>query len=203
MVKYILLFFTLFIFLIGACAQEPEFKPLFNGTDFTGWQEPDDNVWWTIEEGVLIGKSDPELRGSVLWTSKVYDDFILQLAMGYDTVLAESGSSLSGGQKQRIAIARALMGSPSIIIFDEATSALDDETQRLVLNNMKKIAAQRTVITIAHRLSSVKHCDRILFLEKGRITEQGAHHFLLAANGRYARLWKLQSEVREETNETY
>ncbi|WP_435237862.1 ATP-binding cassette domain-containing protein [Psychromonas sp. PT13] len=125
-------------------------------------------------------------------------DFILQLSMGYDTVLAESGSSLSGGQKQRIAIARALMGSPSILIFDEATSALDDETQQIVLSNMEKIAARRTVITIAHRLSTVKQCDRILFLENGDIIEQGSHQLLLAEDGRYADLWKRQSEIREE-----
>lgn len=126
-------------------------------------------------------------------------DFILQLAMGYDTVLAESGSSLSGGQKQRIAIARALMGSPSIVIFDEATSALDDETQQIVLHNMEKISAERTVITIAHRLSTVKHCDRILFLDKGQIIEQGTHNDLLEQNGRYANLWKLQTEVQVES----
>ncbi|MFT6926263.1 MAG: ATP-binding cassette subfamily B protein RtxB [Psychromonas sp.] len=125
-------------------------------------------------------------------------DFILQLSMGYDTLLAEGGSSLSGGQKQRIAIARALLGSPAIIIFDEATSALDDETQQIVLNNMADMAAQRTVITIAHRLSTVKQCDRILFLDAGHIVEQGTHQGLLAAGGRYANLWKLQSEVREE-----
>ncbi len=125
-------------------------------------------------------------------------DFILQLSMGYDTVLAEGGSSLSGGQKQRIAIARALMGSPSIVIFDEATSALDDETQQIVLHNMAEIGADRTVITIAHRLSTVKQCDRILFLDKGTIVEQGSHEVLLEQNGRYAHLWKLQSEVREE-----
>lgn len=126
-------------------------------------------------------------------------DFILQLAMGYDTVLAEGGSSLSGGQKQRIAIARALLGAPPIIIFDEATSALDDETQQIVLENMADISAQRTVITIAHRLSTVKQCDRILFLDSGQIVEQGTHQGLLAAGGRYAHLWQLQSEVREES----
>ncbi|WP_372880610.1 peptidase domain-containing ABC transporter [Psychromonas sp.] len=126
-------------------------------------------------------------------------DFILKLSMGYDTILAEGGSSLSGGQKQRIAIARALLGSPSIIIFDEATSALDDETQQIVLNNMADIAAKRTVITIAHRLSTVKRCDRILFLDAGHIVEQGTHQQLLTADGRYANLWHLQSEVREES----
>jgi len=90
------------------------------------------------------------------------------------------------------------MGSPSILIFDEATSALDDETQQIVLSNMEKIAAKRTVITIAHRLSTVKQCDRILFLENGEIIEQGSHQLLLAKDGRYASLWKRQSEIQEE-----
>lgn len=125
-------------------------------------------------------------------------EFVLQLEKGYDTVLAESGSSLSGGQKQRIAIARALLGNPVLLIFDEATSALDDETQQIVLNNMEKITANRTVITIAHRLSTVKHCDRIIFLDKGEIVEQGAHQTLLIKNGRYAKLWRLQSRVQQE-----
>jgi len=125
-------------------------------------------------------------------------DFILQLAMGYDTLLAEGGSSLSGGQKQRIAIARALLCSPAIIIFDEATSALDDETQQIVLKKMAEISAEHTVITIAHRLSTVKHCDRILFLDEGHIVEQGTHQDLLAAGGRYAHLWQLQGKVQKE-----
>lgn len=126
-------------------------------------------------------------------------DFVLQLEKGYDTVLAESGSSLSGGQKQRVAIARALLGNPSILIFDEATSALDDETQQIVLNNMAKIAANRTVITVAHRLSTIKHCDRIIFLDKGEIVEQGTHDTLVLQNGRYANLWQLQRKVQEES----
>lgn len=128
--------------------------------------------------------------------------FILQLPKGYDTIVAESGCSLSGGQKQRIAIARALMGEPSVLIFDEATSALDDKTQKVVLSNISKFAAQITVITIAHRLSTVKHCDRILFLYKGAIAEQGTHNFLLTKNGFYARLWMLQREAWEVSDET-
>lgn len=126
-------------------------------------------------------------------------DFILQLPLGYDTVLAEAGSSLSGGQRQRIAIARALMANPKILIFDEATSALDDESQTLIQANMAEIALGRTVIIIAHRLSTVRHCDRIITLEQGLITESGNHHQLLVKGGRYAKLWQMQQELRKET----
>ncbi|PKG38883.1 type I secretion system permease/ATPase [Psychromonas sp. Urea-02u-13] len=127
-------------------------------------------------------------------------EFILQLPLGYDTILAEAGSSLSGGQKQRVAIARALMAKPKILIFDEATSALDDESQALIQENMKEIARSRTVIIIAHRLSTVCDCDRIITLEKGQISESGDHKQLLALGGCYARLWALQQELRKETD---
>ncbi|SON51763.1 type I secretion system permease/ATPase [Vibrio tapetis] len=126
-------------------------------------------------------------------------DFILQLPHGYDTILAEAGGSLSGGQRQRIAIARALMSNPKILIFDEATSALDDESQALIQENMREISRLRTVIIIAHRLSTVRDCDRIITLEKGCITESGCHKELLELQGCYARLWTLQQELRKET----
>lgn len=126
-------------------------------------------------------------------------DFILQLPLGYDTVIAEGGSSLSGGQRQRLAIARALIAEPKILIFDEATSALDDESQAIIQNNMANIAKGRTVISIAHRLSTVRDCDRIITLEKGEITEMGSHSELLSLQGCYARLWNLQQELAEES----
>ena len=130
-------------------------------------------------------------------------EFILELTDGYDTVLAEGGSSLSGGQRQRIAIARALMNDPSILIFDEATSALDDHSQNIIQQNMPKISEGRTVIIIAHRLSTVRDCDFIFVLEKGTVIEGGPHDDLLAKGGAYARLWALQSNMElEEEPET-
>lgn len=115
-------------------------------------------------------------------------DFILELPQGYDTVLEERGSNLSGGQRQRIAIARALITNPRILIFDEATSALDYESERIVHENMARIAKGRTVIVVAHRLSAVREANRILVMEKGKLIEQGPHEELAAAGGAYAQL---------------
>jgi subfamily B ATP-binding cassette protein HlyB/CyaB len=123
-------------------------------------------------------------------------DFILELSEGYDTIIGERGSSLSGGQRQRIAIARALMLNPRILIFDEATSALDYESERAIQQNMKQIASGRTVFIIAHRLSTVRHADRIITIERGRIVEDGNHDQLIRSNGRYAKLHYLQAGIQ-------
>ncbi len=120
-------------------------------------------------------------------------DFILELPQGYDTVLGERGASLSGGQRQRMAIARALVTNPKILIFDEATSALDYESERIIQDNMAAIAKGRTVLIIAHRLSAVRACHRILTIEKGRLVEDGSHGDLLQRNGRYAQLYRYQA----------
>jgi subfamily B ATP-binding cassette protein HlyB/CyaB len=124
-------------------------------------------------------------------------DFILELAEGYDTVVGERGSMLSGGQRQRIAIARALVGDPRILIFDEATSALDYESERIVQQNMKDIASGRTVLVIAHRLSTVRAADRIVTLDRGRLVEDGSHDALIKTGGRYASLHRLQGGFHE------
>jgi subfamily B ATP-binding cassette protein HlyB/CyaB len=124
-------------------------------------------------------------------------DFILELPQGYDTLVGERGSSLSGGQRQRIAIARALIADPRILIFDEATSALDYESERVIQDNMRHIAQGRTVLIIAHRLSSVRRTDRIITIERGRLVEDGNHDELLRSGGRYASLHRLQAGFHE------
>jgi subfamily B ATP-binding cassette protein HlyB/CyaB len=120
-------------------------------------------------------------------------EFILELAEGYDTVVGERGSTLSGGQRQRIAIARALVSDPRILIFDEATSALDYESERIIQQNMNDIAKGRTVLVIAHRLSTVRAVDRIVTLDRGRLVEDGTHDALIKTGGRYASLHRLQA----------
>ncbi|MEZ9301302.1 type I secretion system permease/ATPase [Vibrio splendidus] len=125
-------------------------------------------------------------------------EFIMKLPTGYDTILAEGGQSLSGGQRQRLAIARTLLSDPKIMILDEATSALDDESQALIQSNMANIAKGRTVITIAHRLSTVRDCDRIIVLHQGNIVEQGSHQQLITLGKQYKQLWQLQQELKQE-----
>jgi subfamily B ATP-binding cassette protein HlyB/CyaB len=120
-------------------------------------------------------------------------EFISELPEGYDTLVGEQGSSLSGGQRQRIAIARALFTNPRILILDEATSALDYESEAIIQRNMALICKGRTVLIIAHRLSAVRHANRIIVLDKGRIVEAGPHEALVNhPKGLYAHLWRMQ-----------
>ena len=106
------------------------------------------------------------------------------LAEGYETVVGEKGSKLSGGEKQRVSIARAILKNPPIMILDEATSALDTVTERLVQDALNHLMEHRTVFAIAHRLSTVKHANKIIVLEQGKIIESGTHDELIAINGR-------------------
>ncbi len=124
-------------------------------------------------------------------------EFILQLPEGYDTRLGEHGGNLSGGQRQRIAIARALVTDPRILILDEATSALDYESERIIQDNMQRICSGRTVVIIAHRLSALRQATRIIYMEDGRIVEDGSPAALLAAGGHYARLYRQQTGLQQ------
>ncbi|OED43798.1 peptidase C39 [Endozoicomonas sp. (ex Bugula neritina AB1)] len=119
--------------------------------------------------------------------------FITEQAQGYGTPVGEKGGLLSGGQKQRIALARALITQPTILLLDEATSALDYESEAAIMANKKAICQGRTVVSIAHRLNTLRHADRIFVIDQGQIIETGSHDQLLAAEGTYANLWALQS----------
>ncbi|WP_425992581.1 ABC transporter ATP-binding protein/permease [Afipia sp. DC4300-2b1] len=121
-------------------------------------------------------------------------EFITRLPLGFDTQLGERGVTLSGGQRQRIAIARAILRDAPLLLLDEATSSLDAESETLVQTALEELMKHRTTLVIAHRLATVLSCDRILVMENGRIVEQGTHASLVAANGLYARLARLQFE---------
>jgi ATP-binding cassette subfamily C protein len=121
-------------------------------------------------------------------------DFILALPDGYDTVIGDRGVRLSGGQRQRIGLARTLLNHIPLLILDEATSALDSESEAMVLDAIKGLHGQLTIIIVAHRLSTVKNADLIFVLEKGRLVESGTWQSLLESEGRFSQLWKIQSE---------
>src|SRR4051794_32973604 len=159
-----------------------------------------ENVLFTRPVRANIALGDPSWpMERVVATAKLAGahDFILEMPDGYDAMVGERGASLSGGQRQRIAIARALIGDPRILIFDEATSALDYESERIVQDNMRRIAQGRTVIIIAHRLSTVRQADRIITIERGRIVEDGNHDELIRSGGRYATLHRMQAGLHE------
>ena len=124
-------------------------------------------------------------------------DFILQLPDGYDSEVGERGLKLSGGEKQRVAIARTLLKDPPILILDEATSALDSRTEAAIQTTLSDVAARRTSIVIAHRLSTVVDADQIVVLDQGRVAERGTHAQLLRKRGLYADMWERQQSERE------
>ena len=146
----------------------------------------------SVHDNIAYGKTAS--RESVMEAAKKAQahDFIMKLSKGYDTHLAETGSSVSGGQRQRLAIARALLQDPPILILDEATSALDTESERAVQTALEILMRDRTTLVIAHRLSTIQRATRICVLKQGQIVEQGTHEQLQALAGEYSRLHKLQ-----------
>ncbi len=148
----------------------------------------------SVKENIAYGKvgaTDEEIRAAAKMAGA--DEFIMDLPDGYDTYVGERGVKLSGGQKQRISIARVFLKNPPILILDEATSALDNESERLVQKSLEELAKGRTTFTIAHRLTTIKNADRILYLTENGIEESGTHDELIAQNGAYAGLYKLYS----------
>ena len=122
------------------------------------------------------------------------DGFIAALPEGYDTVIGEKGHRLSGGQRQRLSLARAMLRQPEILILDEATSALDNRSEAGVHQAINVFRSGRTVLTVAHRLSSIRDADQILVIDQGRIVERGTHNQLIEKRSHYANLWWLSQD---------
>ena len=165
---------------IGVVAQAPF---IFNGT---------------VRENIALGR--PEATPEEVFKAARaagLGEFIAGLPERYETTIGERGANLSGGQRQRLAIARALMKKPEILIFDEATSHLDTTTERAIQKNLRTAFAGKTVILVAHRLSTVKDADLIYVLHRGRVVERGTHHQLMLREGRYWALWRSQTDEAE------
>ncbi|OPX35732.1 hypothetical protein B1H10_00595 [candidate division KSB1 bacterium 4484_188] len=150
----------------------------------------------TIAHNIAYGMKGYDQK-KIVWAAKLANayDFIMQMPEGFNTVVGERGTRLSGGQQQRISIARAILKNPSILIFDEATSSLDSEAEHLIQEAMENLMKNRTVLIIAHRLSSVISSDKIIVLENGNIQDMGSHHELLKRSERYKYLYKLQFAI--------
>ena len=148
----------------------------------------------TLFENISYGKPEAT-REEVLQAARLAHahDFIEGLPHGYDTLVGERGIKLSGGQRQRIAIARALLKNAPILLLDEATSSLDSESEKYIQEGLHELMKNKTALVVAHRLSTIRHLDRIIVLDKGVIIEDGSHDELIAQKGLYARLWGHQS----------
>jgi ATP-binding cassette, subfamily B, bacterial len=164
---------------VGCVLQEPF---LFRGT-----------IWQNLVYG--LPESTPEQAIAAAKAAQAHD-FILNSSLGYDTWLGERGSGLSGGERQRMSIARAILYDPPILVLDEATSNVDAESEQAIQEALRALTNGRTTIAIAHRLSTLREADRILVFDRGRLVEQGSHDALIAHNGQYANLVRLQGDAR-------
>ena len=158
----------------------------------------------TVRENIAYGKfdaGDDEVRAAA--DAAEAHEFIETLPEGYDTQVGERGVKLSGGQRQRISIARTVLKDPDLLVFDEATSSVDTETEMLIQRSLDRLSQERTTFVIAHRLSTIRDADTILVLEDGEIVERGSHDELLARDGLYANLWRVQAGDIEELPEEF
>ncbi len=154
----------------------------------------------TLEQNIRMGKydaTDDEIAAAVEKAGMT--DWVASIPDGLQTQAGERGSSISGGQRQRLAIARAVLKDAPMVLLDEATSNLDIETERSVMDALKRLAEGRTTLTIAHRLSTIVDCDKIFVMTDGKITEQGTHDELMAKSGWYARMFELQQDEVDAT----
>ncbi len=162
---------------VGIVSQEPF---IFNGT---------------LRENIALGDPEANLDDIIAAARAAgLDEFINRLPERFETMLGERGANLSGGERQRLAIARALLRKPALLIFDEATSHLDTTTERAIQENLRGVFADRSVLLVAHRLSTIRDADLIYVMHRGQVVEQGDHESLMATGGRYAELWRSQTE---------
>ncbi len=148
----------------------------------------------TVRENIAYGRPDAD-QAAVEAAARAAEahEFIAALPQGYDTLVGEEGQKLSGGQRQRLSIARAVLEDAPLLVLDEATSAVDNETEAAIQRSLARLARGRTTLVVAHRLSTIRHADRIVVLDQGQITEQGTHEELLEQGGAYRRLWDVQT----------
>jgi len=147
-----------------------------------------------ISENINYGKPDATIEEIIDVAKKAHaNEFITKLPQGYDTLVGERGVKLSGGERQRVAIARAMLKDSPILMLDEATSSLDSVSEHYIQDAFKELMKDKTVIVVAHRLSTIQKMDRIIVLDRGRIVEQGTHKELLEKGGMYANLWNHQT----------
>ena len=182
-----------------------------DGTDLTALKIPDLRAAFglvsqdvflfhgSVAENIAYGRPGTD-QAEIEAAAKAAEahDFILQLPQGYDTIVGERGQKLSGGQRQRVSIARAVLKNPPVLILDEATSAVDNETEAAIQRSMQVITQGRTTLVVAHRLSTIVNADRIYVLDQGRVIEMGNHSQLIADDGLYASLWKVQAGISLE-----
>ena len=148
----------------------------------------------SVAENILYGNPEASFEQVKMAAEKAEAiDFINSLPHGFDTIIGERGQKLSGGQRQRLALARAILKDPPVLILDEATSAVDNETEAAIQRSMKIVGEGRTMILIAHRLSTVVDAEQIYVIDAGIVSEHGKHSDLIARQGIYSQLWKVQT----------
>jgi ATP-binding cassette subfamily B multidrug efflux pump len=151
----------------------------------------------TIMDNISLGRDIPEERVIEVCKKVRAHDFVMRLPQGYQTILEEGASNLSAGQRQLLSFARVLLQDPAILLLDEATANIDSETEALIQEALEVLLADRTVLVVAHRLSTIKKADKILVLDKGEIIEEGSHSQLMAKKGFYHELYQIQLEEGE------
>ncbi len=158
----------------------------------------------TVRANICFGKPDATEEEMIEAAKKARcHDFIMAMPDGYDTVIGEGGGTLSGGEKQRISIARAMLKGAPIIILDEATASIDPENEHLIQSAISELTKGKTIITIAHRLATIRNADQILVVEDGRIAECGTHDELIAADGLYRRFVKIREKAENSNSLSY